>query len=751
MFEYKTRTETEEGCRFYQQDILLFDYTYTGDLDIHCVVDYNTPGFGIVIAEYSDDISQSENVYIVKLGARNEYGVIKSELFTQKTLREGFIQSGKDINVPSKNLNLSFKFTENYLINIYSDNVLLVSYPMEHDISKYKVGFYSSAGNVIKTALIYSTTPTNWTHNIWNGNGGRINWIDNGFEIEECEYPCDVECQNMHLAAGKYYIDFETTNHDIEFYAFLTSKKVKLGYENYRGAMRYMSEDAPILVTTTHKDADGKEYLVTENKMFSEIYNPEFDDISNNRWIKESRWIEDINIAQKDSEGNYYIELAEDSDIDFRFRSTHGKVTNIAVKLNKDDKYVETGFEEEGERASSYILCDLAIVKKLDIDFTITTVIEDTHFLAENGEIVYKMEDLALEPGIPYTITINADERIFEINHDKKYQLSKDEDILKLFYNVDGIITRMIVTNADGIETDVLRQKTFKTLLSKEINSPILCIDNNNMPLDLSACFREVCSESSCVEIFNKYNPIKLSKPLIFNKNIKVAGANTSSINTHASSIDEAAEKYTVLAKNEYEIDYENNTVKIPFKTKDQYKYIIIEYDHCDTYRYEFTNYERQLADLAIKGNIYLENKICDVVNAITIYGVPKDAIFREELFYRVPNKASLNSIDYCVNVYDELAGNEYEVLPTGRLVLESDIRSKYKYLIIEYLKDRSYCVNERDSEYEIDIAGTEEGIRLCYDADEYDVTNSYSGISFNIDDAIENNFIILRKDVKLP
>ena len=751
MFEYKTRTETEEGCRFYQQDILLFDYTYAGDLDIHCVVDYNTPGFGIVIAEYSDDISQSENVYIVKLGARNEYGVIKSELFTQKTLREGFIQSGKDINVPSKNLNLSFKFTENYLINIYSDNVLLASYPMEHDISKYKVGFYSSAGNIIKTALIYSTTPTNWTHNIWNGNGGRINWIDNGFEIEECEYPCDVECQNMHLAAGKYYIDFETTNPDIEFYAFLTSKKVKLEYENYRGAMRYMSENTPILVTTTHKDADGKEYLVTENKMFSEIYNPEFDDISNNRWIEDFRWIEDINIVQKDREGYYYIELAEDSDIDLRFRGTHGKITNISVKLNKDDKYVETGFEEKGERASSCIVCDLAVIKKLEIDFTITTVIEDAHFLAQNGELLYKMEDLALELGIPYTITVNADKRVFEINHDKKYQLNKDEDILKLFYNVDGIITRMMVTNTDGVETDVLHQKTFKTLLSKEINSPILCIDKNNAPLDLSACFREVCSESSCVEIFNKYNPIKLSKSLIFNKNIKVVGANTSSINTHASSIDEAAEKYTVLAKNEYEVDYENNTVKIPFKTKDQYKYIIIEYDHCDTYRYEFTNYERQLADLAIKGNIYLENKICDVVNAITIYGVPKDAIFREELFYRVPNKASLNSIDYCVNVYDELAGNEYEVLPTGRLVLESDIRSKYKYLIIEYLKDRSYCVNDRDSEYEIDIAGTEEGIRLCYDANEYDVTNSYSGISFNIDDAIENNFIILRKDVKLP
>ena len=101
MFEYKTRTETEGGCRFYQQDILLFDYVYSGDFDLHCCVDYNTPGFGIVIAEYADDISQSENVYIIKLGSRNEYSVIKTEYFNQKNVRDGFINPGKDINVPS--------------------------------------------------------------------------------------------------------------------------------------------------------------------------------------------------------------------------------------------------------------------------------------------------------------------------------------------------------------------------------------------------------------------------------------------------------------------------------------------------------------------------------------------------------------------------------------------------------------------------------------------------------------------------
>ena len=55
MFEYKTRTETIDGCRFYEQDILMFDNSYTGDFEVHCCLDYNTPGFGLVIAEDTPD------------------------------------------------------------------------------------------------------------------------------------------------------------------------------------------------------------------------------------------------------------------------------------------------------------------------------------------------------------------------------------------------------------------------------------------------------------------------------------------------------------------------------------------------------------------------------------------------------------------------------------------------------------------------------------------------------------------------
>ena len=111
MFEFKTRTEQHNGCRFYSQDFLIFDYAYEGDTDIHCTIDYNSPGFGIVIAEYANSITESENVYIAEITSRNEYRVIKKEHQAQKTIKTGFFLAEMDIDIPSENLDLSFKFT----------------------------------------------------------------------------------------------------------------------------------------------------------------------------------------------------------------------------------------------------------------------------------------------------------------------------------------------------------------------------------------------------------------------------------------------------------------------------------------------------------------------------------------------------------------------------------------------------------------------------------------------------------------
>lgn len=752
MFEYKTRTETEGGCRFYQQDILLFDYVYSGDFDLHCCVDYNTPGFGIVIAEYADDISQSENVYIIKLGSRNEYSVIKTEYFNQKNVRDGFINPGKDINVPSKNLNLSFKFTEGYLLNIYAEDILILSYSLEHDIDKYKLGLYSSAGNILKSCIVYSETPTNWTHNIWSGNGGRINWVVNGFEIEECEYPCEVESQNIYLKAGKYYLDYETTNPGMEVFAFPTSKKVRLDYENYRGAMRYISMDAPILITTSHKDAAGNEFLVSETKTFQEIYNPMYDEISDNSWIEETRWLADIDILQRDSEGRIFFELEEDKAINLRFRGKSGRVTEIAIKKNKDDTFVATGFDDDITRGASYLECDLSRIKKLEIEFILNGISKSLdeghrHYIVQSGDILYRLEDLSLELNTPYNLIFDSEGRTFEVNRYKSYSIDKAADVLTLLYNVDGVITKLIVTDITGAERDILLQKTFKAFLPKEIKSPIICVDENNEPLELSSSFREVCRKSVKVDIFNKYNEMKLSKNIVMGSEIRVGGIIGGVINTKAASLEEVAAAFHLLDTNSYTIDFMNNIVKLPSSIRKQYDYIAIEYSSSDSIRYEFTNYERQLIDLSEKGNIYLNQKMSDSVNTMIIYGIPADSVFRKDLLYRIPDRAAVNSIDYCTSIYDELPGSHYKVLSNGRLILEPGIREKYRWFVIDYLKDKSYTVNERIDSYEIDISMSEGSPKLIYDGDELSVTRTYSPINYLKDNAVEDNFIVLRKD----
>ena len=52
MFDNKARvTQTVDGCQWYEQDIVLLDYIYTGDCIVDIKLKYNTPGFGILLAE----------------------------------------------------------------------------------------------------------------------------------------------------------------------------------------------------------------------------------------------------------------------------------------------------------------------------------------------------------------------------------------------------------------------------------------------------------------------------------------------------------------------------------------------------------------------------------------------------------------------------------------------------------------------------------------------------------------------------
>ena len=736
MFEYKTRTETVNGCRFYEQDILMFDNSYSGDFEVHCKLDYNTPGFGIVIAEDTADISKSENVYIVELGARNEYQVIHKEL-TQRLMRSGFIQPGKDINVPTKGLELCFRFTEGYKVDILSDDILLVSFGMINEMPKYRLGFYSNVGNIIDWAVVYSETPSNWISNIWNGQGGSIIWIENGFRLEDCLYPGEVECQNNLLPAGTYYLDFKAEDTDnLEYFVYPTSKKVSLTKEE-RGPFKYMDEESSVLV--------GGAKIP-----FREAYSIA-DDMSEHKWIMDTRWDRENNILDYETMS---FTLDEPTAVNIKFKATKGKITEIALKKYKADRFVATKYHETTKPAS-WIMFDLDKIKKAEITAVIQALpSEDTlatgHRVAVSGDLIYRTDSFGLELSKSYDYDVDVDTHTITVNGNE-YPISDIANKLYMFMNMDAIITSLVIVNNEGERLDVLLQKTFKVNVPKTISSPVIVTNDEGTVYDLSSSVREVAEDARKIDVFNKYNEIKLTRQIVMNSLPRVAGVASGIIDTCADSIAEAAEEYTIISSDRFSVDYKNNVIKMAFSDKEKYKYVLVEYNHCDDYYYEFTNYARELVNLDETENIYLKADVCNAINAITVFGIPETAVFRPELLYRVKNSKAINTIDYCTDIYDELPGALYSVSPANRLIIDNETRKKYKYLVIEYLKDRSYAVNEKDDVYEVDVAASDDNIKLWYDADGNGITHTYSATSIGTSDlAVTDNFIVLNKEVRV-
>ena len=62
-----------EGVQFYEPDILCSSYLFSGDLEINIVIDYERPGFGVVLIECDerepDKMNNYSNLYLGKLGA----------------------------------------------------------------------------------------------------------------------------------------------------------------------------------------------------------------------------------------------------------------------------------------------------------------------------------------------------------------------------------------------------------------------------------------------------------------------------------------------------------------------------------------------------------------------------------------------------------------------------------------------------------------------------------------------------------
>jgi hypothetical protein len=214
-------------------------------------------------------------------------------------------------------------------------------------------------------------------------------------------------------------------------------------------------------------------------------------------------------------------------------------------------------------------------------------------------------------------------------------------------------------------------------------------------------------------------------------------------IDINKNTLEEISPNGKLISPNLYIVNTKNNTINLDKDTKQKYKYILVEYNHCDNFTYSFTNYVREIFDLENENSLFLEHPVCNVLGSVIVYGIPYNTEFHEDLIYRIQDKKAINSIDMCAKIYEELFEDSYSVSSVGRVSFENEIRDKYKYLIIDYIKDRSYAINEEDKYYEIDIATSEEKVKIIYDSTEDDIINIYKKLDLDI---VKDNFIVLRK-----
>lgn len=696
MFVYNTRTEIDHGTKFIEKDVILFDYSYTGDIVFQVDAVLETSGFGFVIQEDTvSDVQTSDNIVLITIGNDNSYKVILKNNGEQTTAIDHFIDAA--VNVYGNGLTTLFFKKHNATLSVYKgirqedgsyQEIKLFSYTMQYDMDHYLIGIYSNAGNTVAFASVKTEAPTNWISNVINAGGGRIQWIRNGFTIEEAEYDIEVEAEDIPMKPGTYWIGYETDNPDMKAYV-------------YHGERKHTA--------TKRLRADIIETMDDEIK----------------------------NLLQED--GSFTLE--SDSAINIKFKAKWGTVTNICLKNDKFAEFVETGYGIT-TRPRSQLKFDLNLIDKIHIKATILSLPTQDSGEARDYYIFRRGEDETAVTGMIHvgqeqTYDFTTADGLLKVNGSNfKYFRSEDPE-LTAFNNVTANITEFIITLANGEVIDILLQKTFKYSVPSTITSPILVVDSNNEPLDLSSSYRLLAKKETKLELFNAQNPIKLSYDTdISYPDIHVYGIPKTRIteegelrvNIHkdTTTIQEMADHYKEIAYTIIPEDILKRTIKIPYEIREKYQYIAVSYQAITDHRYYFTNWERELFNLKEEDRIYLEHAPLDPTADIIVYGIEDETLFNQDLLYDVNDISMETSIDLSAYTYDILDPDDYTVNALNKVVIGTNLLKKYRYLVIDYLKAESYAVNETDDNYELDIASADTQFQIMYDSTDGFTTESY-------------------------
>jgi hypothetical protein len=537
----------------------------------------------------------------------------------------------------------------------------LCAYKLSRKLGPFYIGYFSSANNIIRDITYLSGAPKKWNVNIANTEGGRIAFYDDGFLFENCINDAEIEQDKIYLNAGKYYVGYEkeevnNTINDINCFIFPSycnkpfSEYVYLPHklDVVDNKVEFILKHTPIknlrvIIDKLETNSSNYSYDGNTNTLTWLFDSPEKELYGRRIQIAYDYQIDNDFEDDKKNILNYEdnsFTIKEDMYISIKFKGINGKIKNICIKETAKQSFVET-FDEAVEIDGSWIKIFLNNVSKI-----------------KWKGVIYDTPDyLDMTKPCPYAVveTLNSRLRLADLNIKKKEYYSyiydnetkkvttylkdttsgyntlifeSEENELKIFDNLNGYIDELIIVDLKGNERNVLTQKTFKKYISSEILGPILICDLDNEPLDLSASYREIYDNKNKVynyiftnyerEIFTDLDSRIFTEKQIAdtNGNIILYGIkNRNNIERNRllndieknlykvcseamiNSIDLCANEYDLISDEKFEVDYDNNEIKINPIIKDNYEIFIVDYLKANSYA---INYKDTLGEYEV-------------------------------------------------------------------------------------------------------------------------------------------------------
>lgn len=554
MFQDDSRIERENGIRFYEQDVLMGDYIFTGDMKLDLESHYLSPGLGIVLSEVNERSRAAESIYVIKFGI-NDLTVIRKKYERLETM----LHVSSFISPPVENLELTIRKTGRN-IEIRDKSNLLGSYLLPETLDKYKVGFYSNQGNTLVRASMASGIPKGWDANIKNTNGGRVIFFRDGFSIEGCEKDSEVEQGKVFLKKGYYFLDYikDTIKGegDIESFVFLHDDK------------RF----------------DDKEKNILKNR--------------NRFYLEKDSY---VNIKFKGTVGSI-------SNISIKENPYDSYVPTYNTAVESNGSVIVVNLEGLSSVRWTGIIDSVPQYEDL--------LKEREYSLIKTNEKRYLPDELHIELGEEYEYFLDIKNKTLKIKGKEDVNISIKEDDKKLWIweSVSGVITELIIKKSNGEEINILLQKTNRIYVPGAIKGPIVITDRFNTPMDISSSYRiEKNKRDKYIftnwerEIFKKGEKMALEKAIIDAPgNIRIYGIkqgvrtdieNIFLTTEGIDNIDKYCEQYEILKEiDDFEIDYYMNEILLRDKTKEAYDSYVIDYlknnSYCVNYIDELDSYE---------------------------------------------------------------------------------------------------------------------------------------------------------------